>query len=67
MNIDLDVIRRRIDEKGLKHISLAKRMNMHPTSFSRLVTGKRKFDVEKLAQLLEILDLKFEALLQKAS
>lgn len=65
--MNLVVIRKRIDEMGLKHVSLAKQLDMHPTAFSRVLAGKRKFDVERLAKLLSILDLKFEALMKKAS
>lgn len=65
--MDVSKLRQLIDSRGLKHKKLAARIDMHPSVFCRALKGEKKFDQEKLELLLKILDLKFEALLQKAS
>lgn len=65
--MSLQALRQVIDSRGLKHKTLAKQIDLHPSVFSRALKGKRKFEADKLEKLFAILNLKPEALLGKAS
>ncbi len=60
----LDAIKRRIEERGLKHRWLADQMGVHPTTLSRFLTGKTNLSNAALKSLLRQLDL--EALMKSA-
>ncbi|MEN0060019.1 MAG: helix-turn-helix transcriptional regulator [Bdellovibrio sp.] len=61
----LEEIKKRIEERGLKHRWLADQVGVHPTTLSRFLTGKTNLSNAALKSLLK--ELKLEALLKKAS
>jgi len=67
MNPNLTVIEEKLRSKGLKKNWVAEQLKVHPSTFRRFLNGQAELGLEQLATLLKILDLKFEALIDKAS
>ena len=65
--MNLQTIEQQIKIKGLKKGWVAEKIGIHPVTLRRFLKGDTELKLEKLAKLLEVLDLKFEALMKKAS
>jgi len=65
--MNLIKIRQEIEKQGLKHKALARRIDVHPNTLSRFLTGKTVLGTEALLKLLKALNLSTEALMKKAS
>lgn len=65
--MNLAVIRNKLDDTGKTHKEIAEELGIHPTTLSRFLNGKTELGLESLAKLLKLLNVKFEALIKKAS
>lgn len=58
-------IKKRREQKGLRQQDVADRLNMNIRSYQNLESGVTKLDVERLAQLAEVLEAPIEELLKQ--
>jgi len=65
--MNLELIKTEIEKKGLKQVWLADQISVHPKTLSRFLNGKTEMGLLEVAKLLGILNIKFEALMKKAS
>lgn len=63
--MNVSKIRDVIDEKGLVHHKLAKRIGVHPNTLSSFLTGKTMLGAEALIELLAELNLSARSLIKK--
>lgn len=58
-------IKKRREQKGLRQQDVADKLNMNIRSYQNLESGVTKLDVERLAQLAEVLEAPIEELLKQ--
>lgn len=58
-------IKKRREQKGLRQQDVADKLNMNIRSYQNLESGVTKLDVERLAQLAEVLESPIEELLKQ--
>lgn len=58
-------IKKRREQKGLRQQDVADRLNMNLRSYQNLESGVTKLDVERLAQLADVLEAPIEELLKQ--
>ena len=64
--MNVQVIEKAIAKNGLKKNWVAEQIGVHPGTLRRFLRGKADLSSAKLIRLLEILDLKLEALVKSA-
>lgn len=58
-------IKKRREQKGLRQQDMADKLNMNIRSYQNLESGVTKLDIERLAQLAEVLEAPIEELLKQ--
>lgn len=65
MQFNLVFIKEKMKEMKLTNKEMAERLGVHINTFQRKITGKRDFNSEEIAKLIEVLKVKPKDLFKK--